>query len=142
MNKKRLFRLYKEDGLAVRRRRGDLVVSDVNVTNALARIDIPLLVVLSNKDGIVPPQTALSVCDAWGGKDIEIPLALSFEEAFKGLTTNITVNRSEQCSRCNGAGDTGGPVVQCSTCKGTGQVMRSGGRLQFSQEPSQSQECR
>lgn len=68
------------------------------------------------------------------GRDIEIPLALSFEEAFNGLTTNITVNRSEQCSRCQGAGDTGGPVVQCTTCKGTGQVMKSGGRLQFSQE--------
>ncbi|MCC7308973.1 MAG: DnaJ domain-containing protein, partial [Acidobacteria bacterium] len=67
------------------------------------------------------------------GRDIEIPLALSFEEAFSGLTTNITVNRSEQCSRCQGAGDTGGPVVTCSTCSGTGQVMRTGGRLQFSQ---------
>jgi molecular chaperone DnaJ len=67
------------------------------------------------------------------GQDIEIPLAMSFEEAFTGLTTNITVNRSEQCTRCHGAGDTGGPVVQCPTCKGTGQVMRTGGRLQFSQ---------
>jgi molecular chaperone DnaJ len=67
------------------------------------------------------------------GRDIEIPLALSFEEAVTGLTTNITVNRSEQCSRCMGAGDTGGPVVTCSTCKGTGQVSRTGGRLQFSQ---------
>lgn len=67
------------------------------------------------------------------GRDIEIPLALSFEESFTGLTTNITVNRSEQCSRCQGAGDTGGPVVTCPTCKGTGQVMRTGGRLQFSQ---------
>lgn len=67
------------------------------------------------------------------GRDIEMPLALSFEESFTGLTTNITVNRSEQCSRCQGAGDTGGPVVTCSTCSGTGQVMRSGGRLQFSQ---------
>jgi len=67
------------------------------------------------------------------GRDIEIPLAMSFEEAFSGLTTNITVNRSEQCSRCQGAGDTGGPVVQCPTCNGTGQVMRAGGRLQFSQ---------
>lgn len=67
------------------------------------------------------------------GRDIEMPLALSFEESFKGLTTNITVNRSEQCSRCQGAGDTGGPVVQCTTCKGTGQVLRTGGRLQFSQ---------
>lgn len=68
------------------------------------------------------------------GRDIEIPLALSFEEAFTGLTTNITVNRSEQCSRCQGAGDTGGPVITCPTCKGTGQVMKTGGRLQFSQE--------
>ncbi|HEV7700373.1 MAG TPA: molecular chaperone DnaJ [Pyrinomonadaceae bacterium] len=67
------------------------------------------------------------------GQDIEIPLAMSFEEAFTGLTTNITVNRSEQCTRCHGAGDTGGPVIQCPTCKGTGQVMRTGGRLQFSQ---------
>jgi len=66
------------------------------------------------------------------GRDIEIPLGLSFEESFTGLTTNLTVNRSEQCSRCQGAGDTGGPVVQCTTCKGTGQVMRTGGRLQFS----------
>lgn len=67
------------------------------------------------------------------GRDIEIPLALSFEESFIGLTTNITVNRSEQCSRCQGAGDTGGPVVTCPTCKGAGQVMKAGGRLQFSQ---------
>src|SRR5262249_18298495 len=44
------------------------------------------------------------------GADIEMPLSLSFEEAIQGLTTNITVNRSEQCSRCNGAGDIGGPV--------------------------------
>jgi molecular chaperone DnaJ len=67
------------------------------------------------------------------GRDIEIPLALSFEESFTGMTTNITVNRSEQCSRCQGAGDTGGPVVVCPTCKGTGQVLKTGGRLQFSQ---------
>jgi molecular chaperone DnaJ len=67
------------------------------------------------------------------GRDIEVPMSMSFEEAFTGLTRNITVNRSEQCSRCHGAGDTGGPVVTCPTCKGSGQVMRTGGRLQFSQ---------
>ncbi|HUF02601.1 MAG TPA: molecular chaperone DnaJ [Aridibacter sp.] len=67
------------------------------------------------------------------GRDIEIPLALKFEEAVTGLTTNITVERSEQCSRCQGAGDMGGPVVTCTTCSGTGQVQRQGGRLQFTQ---------
>jgi molecular chaperone DnaJ len=70
------------------------------------------------------------------GADIEMPLALSFEEAIKGITTSITVNRSEQCPRCNGAGDIGGPVVVCSTCKGSGQVQKAGGRLRFSQECS------
>lgn len=68
------------------------------------------------------------------GADIEMPLALSFEEAITGMTTNLVVNRSEQCSRCNGAGDMGGPVVVCSTCKGSGQVQRAGGRLRFAQE--------
>ena len=68
------------------------------------------------------------------GADVEMPLALSFEEAVKGLTTNITVNRSEQCSRCNGAGDAGGALVVCSTCHGSGQVQRAGGRLRFAQE--------
>jgi molecular chaperone DnaJ len=63
-----------------------------------------------------------------------MPLALSFEEAITGMTTNITVNRSEQCPRCNGAGDTGGPVVVCPTCSGSGQVQRAGGRLRFAQE--------
>ncbi|MGH9881132.1 MAG: molecular chaperone DnaJ [Pyrinomonadaceae bacterium] len=68
------------------------------------------------------------------GADIEMPLSLSFEESINGLTTNITVNRSEQCPRCNGAGDIGGPVMVCTTCKGTGQVQKAGGRLRFSQE--------
>jgi len=68
------------------------------------------------------------------GADIEMPLALSFEEAITGMTTNITVNRSQQCSRCNGAGDAGGPLVTCPTCHGSGQVQRASGRLRFAQE--------
>jgi len=68
------------------------------------------------------------------GADIEMPLALSFEEAVTGITTNISVNRSEQCSRCNGAGDAGGPLIVCQTCKGAGQVQKAGGRLRFAQE--------
>jgi molecular chaperone DnaJ len=67
------------------------------------------------------------------GDDIEMPLALSFEEAFRGLMTNLTVNRSVQCSRCQGAGDMGGALVTCTTCNGTGQVRRTGGRLEFQQ---------
>jgi len=60
-----------------------------------------------------PPRPMPKKC-----ADIEMPLALTFEEAVTGLTTNITVNRSEQCPRCNGAGDTGGNPVTCPTCQG------------------------
>ncbi len=68
------------------------------------------------------------------GADIEMPLALSFEESVTGLTTNLAVNRTEQCARCAGAGDTGGSLIICPTCRGAGQVQKPSGRLRFAQE--------
>lgn len=53
-------------------RRRDLYLGEINVTRALGAIGLPLLVVLSNRDGIVPAATALSVVDAWGGRDVEV----------------------------------------------------------------------
>ncbi len=50
----------------------DLILRGVNVTQALRTVDVPLLVVLANRDGIVPPESALSVLDAWGSTDLEI----------------------------------------------------------------------
>ena len=50
-------------------RHGDLVIDGVNVTTALKGERRPLLVVLSNKDGIVPASANLSAIDAWGGSD-------------------------------------------------------------------------
>lgn len=58
--------------LAVWLRRKDLVLQGVNITRALRQVDLPLLVVLSNRDGIVPQETALTGPDAWGGDDVEI----------------------------------------------------------------------
>jgi len=49
----------------------DLRLDGVDVTCALRELDLPLFVVLSNRDGIVPLATAKSVLDAWGGDDIE-----------------------------------------------------------------------
>lgn len=47
----------------------DLHIGGVNITRALAEVMLPLMVVLGNKDGIVPPETALAALDAWGGDD-------------------------------------------------------------------------
>jgi len=50
----------------------DMVLGGVNVSEQLAKIDLPLLLVLANRDGIVPPTSALSIMDVWGGEDIDI----------------------------------------------------------------------
>lgn len=53
-------------------RNRDLILDGVNITTALERVELPLMVVLSNKDGIVPEDTALSVCKTWGGTSPEV----------------------------------------------------------------------
>jgi len=49
----------------------DLRLDGVDVTAGLRELDLPLLVVISNRDGIVPVATAESVIDVWGGDDVE-----------------------------------------------------------------------
>lgn len=56
--------------LAAWMRARDLVIEGINVTEALAEERGPLLVVLANRDGIVPEAVALSAARAWGGSDV------------------------------------------------------------------------
>ncbi|MEP7273424.1 MAG: molecular chaperone DnaJ [Acidobacteriota bacterium] len=67
------------------------------------------------------------------GADIEVPLAISFEDAINGMTSNIRVKRGEACSTCSGSGETGTNQVTCTTCQGTGKVGGGGGFLRFDQ---------
>lgn len=46
----------------------DLILNGINVTESLANVDIPLLLVLANRDGIVPTAAADSARAAWGGR--------------------------------------------------------------------------
>ncbi len=67
------------------------------------------------------------------GADIEIPLAISFEDAITGLTTSINVRRSETCARCQGSGEAATGLLSCSVCNGTGKISMGGGFLRFDQ---------
>jgi pimeloyl-ACP methyl ester carboxylesterase len=49
-------------------RSGDLVVDGVNVTQALRKVDRPLLCVVANRDGIVPPKAARSALEVMGSE--------------------------------------------------------------------------
>lgn len=48
----------------------DLYVAGVNVTKAMKHVDIPLLSIAANKDGIVPPETAMSAVSCFGSHDV------------------------------------------------------------------------
>jgi DnaJ-class molecular chaperone len=56
------------------------------------------------------------------GDDIEYPLSLSFEEALRGITTNLTVTRLDTCPTCNGNTQSGGS--RCPQCRGRGVVQK------------------
>jgi pimeloyl-ACP methyl ester carboxylesterase len=50
----------------------DLTVEGVNVTEALGRVDRPLLCIVANRDGVVPTAAARSALDAFGSRDREL----------------------------------------------------------------------
>jgi molecular chaperone DnaJ len=58
------------------------------------------------------------------GEDIRYDLELSFEEAVSGLAAEIQVPRMENCGRCRGSGsEPGSGPTTCPTCKGRGEVL-------------------
>lgn len=56
------------------------------------------------------------------GQDIETPVEVSLEEAFHGTTRVLTLQASEGCRVCGGAGDVAGAT--CHNCQGMGQLVK------------------
>ena len=57
------------------------------------------------------------------GADIRHSINITFEEAAFGKKTSIKINRSEECSECNGSGAKPGTSKKtCPTCNGAGEV--------------------
>jgi molecular chaperone DnaJ len=57
------------------------------------------------------------------GRDLQMQVTLSFEEAVFGVEKEIEFQRDETCSRCGGSGaEPGTTPVRCSTCNGQGEV--------------------
>ena len=55
------------------------------------------------------------------GADITIEVSLSFLDAAKGCTKEVTYNRREPCAACKGTGAKDGTsYTTCPKCKGTG----------------------
>jgi len=57
------------------------------------------------------------------GKDLQVRVELTFEEAIFGVEKTVEVTRNEQCGTCHGSGAEPGTTPQrCSTCGGRGEV--------------------
>ena len=56
------------------------------------------------------------------GESVGVRLELTFEEAAFGCKKEVTVNRIENCSSCQGSGSADGIIETCQQCHGSGQV--------------------
>ena len=57
-----------------------------------------------------------------GGRDIHYTIDLNFEDAIRGLSTEIAVQKEAVCEVCGGSGARpGAPLVTCPDCGGSGR---------------------
>ena len=60
------------------------------------------------------------------GQDIQVDVELSFKESVFGVEKTIEIVRPSTCSSCSGNGvASGSKLVECGTCKGSGQVRQA-----------------
>jgi molecular chaperone DnaJ len=68
------------------------------------------------------------------GRDLQISVDITLEEAANGIEKTITVPRYESCSTCEGSGvKPGTKKITCSQCKGSGRSVRGGGGFYIEQ---------
>ena len=56
------------------------------------------------------------------GQDIETPVEVTLEEAFRGTTRTVNLQSPEACTTCGGSGEVAGAI--CHSCEGMGTVVR------------------
>jgi molecular chaperone DnaJ len=58
------------------------------------------------------------------GRDLQVHVDLTFEEAVFGVEKTVELTRNEACGTCHGSGaEPGTSPVRCSTCGGRGEVI-------------------
>ncbi len=68
------------------------------------------------------------------GSDLRYDLEITLEDAARGAEREISFRKHVACEHCNGTGaEPGSKRVTCPTCRGAGQVRRSGGIITFTQ---------
>lgn len=59
------------------------------------------------------------------GADLETSIQIGLNEAYKGVTREIVLDKFNECDRCHGSGaEPGSKIDTCPTCGGSGQVKK------------------
>lgn len=75
--------------------------------------------------GIGAERSGRSRKRAYGGRDLQHEIRISFREAAHGVEKNFTVTHEIDCGTCHGAGGLG--KIACVACGGAGQTMHRQG---------------
>jgi molecular chaperone DnaJ len=68
------------------------------------------------------------------GADLRYDLEITLEEAARGVEREISFRKLMACEHCHSTGaEPGSKRVTCPTCRGSGQIRRSGGIIVFAQ---------
>lgn len=67
------------------------------------------------------------------GEDLEYALDIDFEDAIRGASVRLNIDRQKRCSPCGGSGMAHGAAPhRCDACRGAGQVHQAAGNMRFS----------
>lgn len=58
------------------------------------------------------------------GRDLEVSISISFEDAVFGCAKTIKYKRYKTCGGCNGSGSTNKKTKSCSNCNGSGRSVK------------------
>ncbi|MGA3006363.1 MAG: molecular chaperone DnaJ [Opitutaceae bacterium] len=68
------------------------------------------------------------------GSDLRYDLEITLEDAARGVEKEISFRKLDECEHCHGTGaEPGSKRSTCPTCRGAGQIRRSGGIITFTQ---------
>ncbi len=65
------------------------------------------------------------------GADLEYAADIGFWEAVHGTQARLNITRYDACGTCRGTGGTGGALVVCPECRGSGRVTQAAGAMRF-----------
>jgi molecular chaperone DnaJ len=65
------------------------------------------------------------------GQDAEASLEIALMDAVRGLSTQLTIDRSDACTTCHGSGSDPTSETTCPECSGQGRVQMGRGPVSF-----------